>query len=68
MEPIRLLFITILEEQKQGGKMAKRKRLIDQIYNGAFENAEFTQSSKATFYSMGAILLLGFILSRNVKK
>jgi hypothetical protein len=48
--------------------MAKRKRLIDQIYNGAFENAEFTQDTKATFYSMGIVLLLGFILSRNVKK
>lgn len=48
--------------------MAKRKRLIDQIYNGAFENAEFTQDSKATFYSMGIILLLGIILSKNVQK
>jgi hypothetical protein len=46
--------------------MKKRKRLIDQVYNGAFENAELSADSKRTMYSAGLILLLGYILSRNV--
>lgn len=39
----------------------KRKRLIDQIYNGAFENAELTQSSKNTMLTAAGIILAGVI-------
>ena len=44
-----------------------KKRLIDQIYNGAFENATLSRSSKRALYNAGAIVLfsaLGALIIR----
>ena len=41
----------------------KKKRLIDQIYNGAFENATLTPSSKKVFYQSAAIIVSAGIIS-----
>jgi hypothetical protein len=41
----------------------KKKRLIDQIYNGAFANAELTQSSKNALLTAGGILAAGVVAS-----
>jgi hypothetical protein len=49
--------------------MAKKKRLIDKLYNGAFENAELAPGSKRALTNSGIIILLGalFFISQ-VKK
>jgi hypothetical protein len=39
--------------------MAKKKRLIDKLYNGAFENAELSAGSKRALQNSGLIVLLG---------
>jgi hypothetical protein len=42
--------------------MAKKKRrIIDQIYNGAWENMEFSKASKQAVNTSGLILLLGIV-------
>jgi hypothetical protein len=46
----------------------KRKRILDQIYNGAFENAELSPGSKAALMQSGLILLLGVVLSTAITK
>ena len=59
----------ILEEKKQGGK---RKRILDQIYNGAFTNLELSKKSKAAFINSGLLiglsLLASFYIISNKKK
>lgn len=44
----------------------KRKRLIDQIYNGAFENADFDQSTKNALYGSGFIILIGLMVNYTI--
>lgn len=39
----------------------KRKRLIDQVYNGAFENAEFSPGSKNAILTAAGIILAGIV-------
>jgi hypothetical protein len=42
--------------------MAKKKRrLIDQIYDGAWENMELSKSSKQAVNTSGLILVLGIV-------
>jgi len=52
-------------------KKKKSKRLVDQIYNGAFENASFAPATKRSFYtSLGLIAagVIGSILITQSKK
>ncbi len=46
----------------------KRKRLIDQIYNGAFENATLSNKSKRALFGAGGILLSGLLISLMIRK
>jgi len=46
----------------------KRKRLIDQIYNGAFENAEVHKDTKKAFYGAGIIVFLGLLVNYSINK
>jgi hypothetical protein len=46
----------------------KRKRIIDQIYNGAFEGATLTKSSKNALINSGMIILSAFWIANNIKK
>lgn len=39
----------------------KKKRLIDQIYNGAWENMELSATSKRAINTSGLILVLGIV-------
>ena len=59
----------ILEEQRQGDK---RKRILDQIYNGAFNNLELSQKSKNALVNSGLLiglsLLASFYIISNKKK
>ena len=42
--------------------MAKKKRrLIDQIYNGAWENMEFSKASKQAMNTSALILVFGIV-------
>ena len=61
----------ILEEQTRVGKSAKkkkRKRLIDQIYNGVFENAELTKDTRNVLINSGVIIILGIAASYAIQK
>lgn len=46
----------------------KRKRLIDQIYNGAYNGAELTKSSKNALVNSGLIIILALWVSNNINK
>lgn len=46
----------------------KRKRIIDQIYNGAFEGATLTKSSKNAIVNSGLIILAALFISNNIEK
>jgi hypothetical protein len=49
--------------------MAKKKRLIDKLYNGAFENAELSPGSKRALNNSGIILLIGaYYLISKIRK
>jgi len=50
--------------------MAKnKKRFIDKLYNGAFENAELSAGSKKALYTSGGLILLGaFYLITKIRK
>ena len=48
--------------------MKKRKRIIDQIYNGAFEGATLTQSSKNALINSGIMILASLWIANNIKK
>lgn len=41
----------------------KKRRIIDQIYNGAFENAELTKDSKQVFVNCGFMILGAGLIS-----
>lgn len=41
----------------------KRKRLIDQVYNGAFRNMDYAPETKQTFKKATTILITGVIIS-----
>jgi hypothetical protein len=42
-------------------KKKKRRRLVDQLYNGAFENAEFAPETKRSFYTSIGLIAAGVI-------
>jgi hypothetical protein len=44
----------------------KRKRLIDQIYNGAFENVEFDRSTKNAVLNSALIILVGMAVNYSI--
>jgi hypothetical protein len=46
--------------------MAKRVKIKDQIYNGAFSNAELSQGSKKTLLGSGLLIILSYIISKNI--
>lgn len=46
----------------------KRKRIIDQIYNGAFEGATLTQSSKNAIINSGIMILSALWIAKNIEK
>lgn len=46
----------------------KRKRLIDQFYNGAFNNLDYAPTTKQTFRKATAIIITGVIISLYVSK
>jgi len=46
----------------------KRKRIIDQIYNGAFNGAELTQSSKNALINSGFIIIAALWIGNNIEK
>lgn len=46
----------------------KRKRIIDQVYNGAFENATLSNSSKRAILGAASIVIAGFIISQQIVK
>lgn len=46
----------------------KRKRLIDQVYNGAFNGATLTKSSKNALVNSGLIILASIWIANNIKK
>jgi len=39
----------------------KKKRLLDQLYNGAYENAELSAASKKTLYLSAGIITAGLL-------
>lgn len=41
----------------------KRKRLIDQVYNGAFNNMDYAPATKKAFRTSAGILITGVIIS-----
>lgn len=55
-----LLPTTIYVVQNPVG-MAKKKRIIDQIYNGAFENLELSKGSQSAINASALIVGLGII-------
>ena len=46
----------------------KRKRFIDQIYNGAFKGATLTKSSKNALINSGVMILAAFWIAKNIEK
>jgi hypothetical protein len=46
----------------------KRKRLIDQVYNGAFEGLELTKSSKNALINSGLLIIASLWIANNIKK
>jgi hypothetical protein len=46
----------------------KRKRIIDQVYNGAFENANLSNSSKRALFGAAGILIAGILISLKISK
>lgn len=46
----------------------KRKRLIDQVYNGAYNGAELTKSSKNALINSGLIILASVWIANNINK
>lgn len=53
--------ITIYVVQNPGGMAKKKKRIIDQIYNGAFENMELSKGSQSAINASALIVGLGII-------
>jgi hypothetical protein len=46
----------------------KKKRVIDQLFNGMWNNLDYTQSTKNVFINSGIILLLGAAASIVITK
>lgn len=46
----------------------KRKKLKDQIFNGAFENAELNNSSKNALVNSGLLIVAALWIANNIKK
>ena len=46
----------------------KRKRIIDQLYNGAFNGATLTKSSKNALINSGIIILASVWIAKNINK
>jgi hypothetical protein len=45
----------------------KRIKIKDQIYNGAFKNAELTNSSKSVIFGSGFMVLISAIIAKQIK-
>jgi hypothetical protein len=45
----------------------KRVKIKDQIYNGAFKNAELTNSSKAAMFGAGFMVLISAVIAKQIK-
>jgi hypothetical protein len=45
-----------------------KPNILEQIYGGAFENANLAKSSRRALYSAGGILLIGAITALIIKK
>ena len=59
----------ITEEQKQDGKKKLFKEVVKkyhQIYNGAWNNLDFTKDTKRTMLGCGLILILGAVGSYTI--
>jgi hypothetical protein len=50
------------EQQKQ------QIKLIDRVYNGAWENLQLAPPAKRAFGLAGGIIILGFILNYQISK
>ena len=46
----------------------KRNKLKDQIFNGAYKNAQLTQSSKNALINSALLIVGAYIFSKNLKK
>ena len=44
----------------------KRRKLKDQIFDGAFENMELSNGSKSALFQSGLIILLGAFIAKNI--
>jgi hypothetical protein len=48
--------------------MKRRKRILDQLYNGAFENVNLSSNSKRAIYGAGIIVLIGVLINYSATK
>jgi hypothetical protein len=46
----------------------KRQKIKDQIFNGAFEGAELTKSSKNALVNSGLLIFAALWIANNIKK
>jgi hypothetical protein len=46
--------------------MAKRVKIKDQIYNGAFTNAKLAPKSRNALLGAGFMIVLSFVISKNI--
>ena len=55
----------IQEAQKRVGKKHTIKSITDDLYNGAWNNLDFSKESKRAFISAGIIIALGALSAYN---
>lgn len=48
--------------------MKRKKRIVDQIYNGAFNNLEIHPDTKKVFWGSGLIILIGILINQTINK
>lgn len=48
--------------------MAKKRRIIDQLYNGAFEKSKLTKSSRNALITSGTIIGAAALLSLLIQR
>lgn len=56
---IQTLYTMILGEQKPGGKRRTIKSITDDLYNGAWNNLDFSNRSKSALITTGLIIAFG---------
>lgn len=61
MEFIQTLYIMTFAEKKPVGKQRTIKSITDDLLNGAWNNLDFSKSSKKAMVNAGAIVLFGGI-------